>query len=729
MLAIEMMKKPRLPGILPGSKKKAAILAEAIYLDTETAHNYDPDTQMGCTWIYQWAFRWCRQFAIGRTPSSLLNALDWVAEANGCEAEKLHLLVYIHNASYDLSYLLPFLKQRYGIRNILATAPHKIIALEAGPFVFRCSYRLSNRSLYKWGKDLNIKHQKKKGMIDYDVRRYQNSKLVRRDWIYQLYDVVALEECVLAELAREHDTLASIPLTSTGYIRRYARKLSRAHRDRERFLKTRLTVETYKAARFSFAGGLTHGNRFLAAHTISCTRFIHFVSASGKKKIKRCYMFHRDFRSMYPSEMSGDFFPSTPFELFYSFEPGVPCSWREVDDLAAENCCLITAIVRGMELKKGETLPYAQYSKWVLGASSDWHADVLDNGRIIKCTGTAALTFTEIDWNILRQQYVFEEEPRIMEVWFSKRGPVPEYLRETVDHFYQGKSELKDVCKHLDAIGAPEAEQIDAAISLTKSKNGLNGCSGMAATDPVRLDYHLDENTWEWSHTLLTNDIIAEKLDKFYNSRNSFMRYQVGIYVTAAARADLMKMYRIIGPKNFVYGDTDSIFYISTPEIEERLEAENKRRYDAAIANHRYIEYDGKVVTYDAFELEKYKGRTEKIKRFRFLHAKAYAYKTNDNKLHVTVAGVAARDAKGYTREQELRSIDNLKEGTVFRRCGSTTSVYLTAEPEIVMVDGHRIETAGGCVLLPTVKTLHEEINRDLDLNWVVEPTRKEVKG
>ena len=207
------------------------------------------------------------------------------------------------------------------------------------------------------------------------------------------------------------------------------------------------------------------------------------------------------------------------------------------------------------------------------------------------------------------------------------------------------------------------------------------------------------------------------------------MRYQIGVYVTALARKDLMEMYWLIGPENFLYGDTDSIFYLSTPEIEERIEAENRRREAEAIANGAFIEANGKRVTYDAFELEKHKGDTERIIEFRFLHAKAYAYVTDDGELHVTVAGVAARDAKGYTREQELGNIENLKEGFVFRRCGSTTSVYLTGDPEGVWIDGHFVETAGGCVLLPTTKTLHDEYHLNKNVDWVIEPTRKEVKG
>lgn len=719
-MVIELMKEPRIPAVLAGTKHKKPLLAEAVYLDTETSHNYDQATGEGLTWIYQWAFRWCRQLCVGRTPSELMDALDRIDRANGLTDQGIQCVIYIHNSSYDLSYLMPYFKQRYGdFGKIIATAPHKIISFEAGPWIVRCSYRLANRSLYKWGKDLAIRHGKKKGLIDYDVLRYPDSKLTRKDWVYQIYDVLALEECVLKEMAMEKDNLRTIPLTSTGYVRRHARQLAKKHRDRKAFLKTRLDVETYKSLRFAFAGGLTHGNRFYAGEIVE-----------GNIR-------HRDFRSMYPSELRAKElgFPIGPWELFYEWEPGCSCSWRMVWDEVKENCALITAIIRGCELKKGETLPYFQLVKANLGADDDFVVDVVDNGRIVKCHGATCVTMTELDWEILFRQYDFAEEPQIVRVQLSKRGPIPEYLRELMDTYFSEKTLFKDKVDELKGKSVSDSEIQDANTSLTKSKNRANGVFGMAATDPVRLEFTLDEKTWEWKHTPLTPELIEEKLDDFYGSRNSFMRYQIGVYVTALARRDLMELYWIIGPENFLYGDTDSIFYLSTPEIEERIEAENTRRYEHAIKTGAFVTVNGKTVTYDAFELEKHKDRrsgkkeVERIKRFKFLHAKAYAYETDDDELHVTVAGVAARDAKGYTRERELGKLENLEEGFVFTRCGSTTSVYLTGEPAVFNIDGHHVETAGGCVLMPTTKTLHDEYNKYMEESSSDEMTKREVKG
>ena len=234
---------PKIASVLPSkSKNSPMILAEAIYLDTETSHNFNEETAEGVGWIYQWCFRFCGEFAFGRNPVQLLDALDLVAEKNKLD-DNLKAVIYIHNASYDLAYLLPFFVQRYGVpTKMIARAAHKILMLEIGCFIIRCSYLLSNRSLAKWGKDLGIRHRKKTGLIDYNKRRYPDTKLARDDWMYMLYDVIAVEECCKKQLETYHDNLNSVPLTSTGYVRRDARILARQSHDREDFLKTRLNV-------------------------------------------------------------------------------------------------------------------------------------------------------------------------------------------------------------------------------------------------------------------------------------------------------------------------------------------------------------------------------------------------------------------------------------------------------------------------------------------------------
>ena len=380
-----------------------------------------------------------------------------------------------------------------------------------------------------------------------------------------------------------------------------------------------------------------------------------------------------------------------------------------MDSLKGEYCLLITAIVEDLQLRPGVTLPYAQESKFAFAAREDYVADIVDNGRLVRTKGRTTITMTEIDWDILRRQY--DMKTMIVKVVYAIAGRYPKYLMDVTDHYYRGKYEYKKKVKELKASGASDELIRDAEASLAKSKARLNSIYGMCATDVVRISFTMNPATAKWTHTELTASVIEDALDQYYSKRSSFAEYQHGIYVTALARAELMEYVELIGYDHFLYADTDSIFYISTPEIEERIEQRNKEKYDNAIALGAYIEVDGKKITYDAFDLE-----DEDITAFRFLHAKAYAYETADGELHTTVAGVAHRDAKGFTREQELGRIDNLKNGMCFRRCGSTTVTYLEHAPHELEVDGHRIEAAAAAILLPTTKTLKDNMHKDEDI-------------
>lgn len=679
------------------NKHSKPLLSEAIYLDTETSHNYDPDTGEGLGWVYQWAFRFCRETAYGRTPSELMAALRKVEEVNKLSSDGVHCVIYIHNSSYDLAYLKDYFFREYGTEDfqMLAASNHHYITFEVGPWIVRCSYRLANRSLAKWGRDLGIKDKKKSGLIDYNKRRFPDTKLMRDDWLYMLYDVIALEECVLEEMRLAGDNLNKIPLTSTGYVRRDTRKEAATDRkNREELKKTALDRKSYGDCRMSFSGGLTHGNRFVAGKTV-------------RGKIR-----HRDLRSAYPSEIRvSDRCPRGKFVLYYEWEPGLTCTWDEVDELAKTNACLITVIVSDMKLRQGVTLPYAQECKFALAAHNDYIPVVVDNGRLVKTKGRTTVTLTEIDWDIIRRQY--DMKTQIIAVRCAKAGRYPDYLLRVTDQYYHGKYKYKKLVKQLEKEGAPESAIIDANASLAKSKARLNGIYGMTATDIVRINYKMDPETGEWTHSELTTSLIEESLESYYKKRSSCLEYQHGIYVTALTRQKIMSFVELIGYENFLYADTDSIFYLSTPEIEERIEQRNRELYDRAIERGAYITEGDVTVTYDAFDLE-----NEDIVAFRFLHAKAYAYELADGTLRCTIAGVAHRDAKGFTREQELGNIEELKDGKIFRRCGSTTVTYLEHEPRVLMVEGHEVDAAGAAVLLPTTKTLHDALHRDEDVYY-----------
>lgn len=740
------------------NKHKPAYLSEAVYLDTETSKIIREYTtgkkkkvQEAYGWIYQWAFRFCGKDWIGRHPNELvedlMKAVQPSLDAAGCACK---CLVYVHNLSYDIQYLKNWLFDKFGTENykILAVGAHKFITFSIGPLEFRCSYKLSNKSLDKWGKDLGIKAKKKKGLIDYNVVRYQDTELTKDDWLYMLYDVWAMEECLNKQMAVYLDDLAHIPLTSTGYVRRDARRNYRKDlkKNRAAFNRSRMTVDVYKALIKAGAGGLTHGNRIFEDYRVDADE----VYKGPPREEQILGIGHVDYRSDYPSQIRASDsmygFPTDKFAHLYSYKPGMELfTWEHLDKLTVKNCTLIEIMLSNVQIKAGITMPYLQHYKCVEGAGSDFGQpvydedkgilvpgkDLEDNGRVLGFTGTTRIFVTEWDIKWIRKQYDFRF--LILNVWISPRGPAPDYLQETVDEYFINKTVLKDRVKSLEASNAPEWDIIDAKIDLMKSKNGLNGIFGMSMTDPVRPDITMDPETGDWNIQELGDEEIAEKLEEFYKSFNSFMIYAIGVYVTALARNEIMEAVEAIGYKYFLYMDTDSIFFIMTPETMKRLDAINEWRKVRAESIGAYvITPEGKKVQYDVLEME-----DEHITSFKYIHAKAYAYITDGGtekeKLHCVVAGVSEysrdydpKENKGTSRVQELGSIDNLKHGMTFTATGGTTCQYIESEPRVIKINGHVTQLASAAIITETTKKLSGPIAKD-EVWWIWENTMEVV--
>lgn len=692
---------------------KELILNDFIALDTETSHNHDNDNPIA--WIYQWCFAIGEDIVVGRRPSELIQALNKIKSYAGLTKEK-RIVCFVHNLSYDLQYIKDWLIAEYGTEyKMLAIGNHKFITFEIDCFIFKCSYKLSNKSLSKWCADLGTRHKKLDGAIDYDLIHTQSEdeELSEIEWKYQVEDVLTLRECIQKQMQIYGDNLATIPLTSTGYVRRTARiHYKKDVGNRKAFLSRKITPIIYLALKRAFAGGYTHGNRFYAEQTIH-----------GKIR-------HRDYDSHYPTQQRVKFYPLGKFNLYKT-----DCTIAEIYTLQEFYCCLIDITFVNIRLKDRRTTnPYISESKAKQGQQTSCHF-ISDNGRVLKCEGTFTLSLTELDFNIIMQMYEYDGYT-INAVYTSVKGKLPQYLLDTVDEFYLGKTLLKKKVKQAEEqykktkTEKDFIEYINANTDLMKSKNGLNGIYGMSATDPIREIYNMDANgKWTTKKKTTTED-IEKAINKFYNNYNSFMEFAWGVWTTAHARYELFRAIATIekaGKESgieteyehgaFLYSDTDSIFYLSNDAIENALEKYNEDLHKEAVEMKAYIEINAKKKYYNNFADE-----NENITDFRFLHAKCYCYMESGN-MHLTIAGVSPfEDAtKKYTREMELGSIDKLEHGFVFTRCGGTKAKYYESKPTTTIYNGHLIEYASGCIIDKTTKTMKNELNTYDDvIDWSV---------
>ena len=626
-----------------------------ICLDTETSH-----TTNTCGWVYQWAAKLGGLYVYGRKPSEIIDFMQRVAEHYELSHDK-KIIMYIHNASYDLQYLKLFLRQYDPTADFLAVDAHSIIQCDVIGFRIICSYKLTNMSLAALSGAYADTYEKAVGEIDYNIVRFQDSELTAVDWYYMFSDVASQDDGIKGYLKMQGYKYAyKAPITSTGFVRANCRKAAKnAHGWRDDFLDMRLGLEEYNLCRQCFMGGVCIASFMYAGETIR------------NDKLR-----HKDFTSSYPARQILDYFPTGAPSWYGEIE-----SEEELDDVCDEYCCVFILTLDNVHIKTGVTAPCIPSSKCIHKEN-----ELKLNGKIVYAD-TLTMVCCELDYKWIKRQYTYDAIA-VDKMLIFDRGQMPEWLKNEVFEYFKNKCTLKN------------ADDEQSIMLYGKSKNMLNGIYGMTATSIIRDEYKMDDD-WLLTKQDKTEDDAESALNRYYRSYNNFMPYQYAIWTTAHARDALFTMIECAGYENFLYCDTDSVFYIETPE--------NKARMDAYAEYCRTRARDG-----GAFVDNKYLGEpTDEppLKAFRAIHSKCYAMeeynkKSGEFELNVVIAGIPKAATKWIngepikkTNAEELQTIDNLADGFTFSHCGGTRCVYNERPIETVNINGHMTEIASSAVI------------------------------
>ena len=552
------------------------------------------------------------------------------------------MLVYVHNLSYEFS----FLKGVYPFDNeeVFATESRKVLKCEMyGCMEYRCSYFLTNMSLAAFTAKMGVTQKLSGEEFNYKKIRYPWSVLSDRELEYCITDVISLVEALKVYFSIERDNFYTIPLTSTGFVRRDVKSAMR-HFNKNELQSMLPDYDIFCILREAFRGGNTHANRYYAEQILT--------NISSYDRV-----------SSYPDVQINELFPMSHW---IKEDPA------DVDRLMKKiykhrRACLMRVGFSGIRLKDPmDGCPYIAKHKCRNLTRHD-----NDNGRILDAD-YLEISLTDIDFKIILQQYDFDTI-RFFDFYHCRYGRLPKPMRETVQKYYQDKTDLKNV------------KGQELYYMMAKAK--LNSIYGMCVQSPVKqnIDYFDDE-------FIEREDPEPDLLDA--HNKKAFLSYAWGVWTTARAREQLQIAINKTG-YNFVYCDTDSVKFIDDGSIS--FDEYNESRKTDSIKNGGVAQdRSGKNYYLGLYDNE------GTYKEFITMGAKKYAYTDDQDNLHITIAGVAKTAGA-----KEMKTIHNFKEGYTFYAAGGTESVY-NDNPEIksIIREGHELLITSNVMIKDSTYTL-----------------------
>lgn len=370
--------------------------------------------------MYIWQLAINGRCIIGRTWNDFLYVMNHIVERLELSKYK-RILVYIHNLSFEFAYICKL----FNWLKVFSISKRKpIYALTSNGIEFRCSYILTNYSLAKLGDQLHkYKVSKMVGDLDYSLIRTPLTPLTDEEMQYCINDVLVVSAYIKEQIEAEK-YIYRIPMTCTGYCRRYVRKKclygDRYSTWRKQYRKYKslmnsltLSLDEYCQLKRAFQGGFTHSAGEYSTFTVENVD-------------------HVDFTSSYPYCLLSEEYPMSSSEVIDVSK----ISKEQLEDYLRRYCCLfdVTFINLRPKFKYESYIPaYKCFNKSLC---------IVNNGRVH--SGTVSLTITNVDMEIINFAYDYDYmEIGNFRIYQKQYLPV-EVCRSLID-LYKKKTELKGV--------------------------------------------------------------------------------------------------------------------------------------------------------------------------------------------------------------------------------------------------------------------------------------------
>lgn len=388
----------------------------ACSFDIEDSSFYDNGLKVSVMYVWQCDFSGV--VIMGRTWKEFLELCDLIQEYTDYTHR---IIIFVHFLDHEFQ----FIRKRFTWDKIFSRKDRSPIYAITRGIEFRDSYILTGKSLARVADDIRtFKGMKKKcGDLDYRKIRGTKTHLTRKEIGYCMADVQVLSVRIHELIEDEGGNIARMPLTNTGYVRRFTRKMcmptDKAHKD-QRLAYYRgihslvLSSEEYKLLKQCFQGGFTHANALYVGDDIKG----HIDSF--------------DFTSSYPAVCL-----SNPFPASVGMKVTIK-SQEELDKYLKYYLTVMVVRFKGLRQKPDVYENIISVSKSLIKGKY-----VLNNGRVVSADDLTTV-ITNVDLESIKKFYDYDCF-YVGTCYVYEKGFLPKPIIQTILDLYKAKTVLKGV--------------------------------------------------------------------------------------------------------------------------------------------------------------------------------------------------------------------------------------------------------------------------------------------
>lgn len=567
------------------------------------------DIETTYEFMYIWTLSIRDTVIYGYTWEDLKVALGMINKAIGLgfikgKADKV-LPIFVHNFG---NFEWHFIKEELKITDKFLKGSDKdapaLFAVAYWRYLFVDSYSISNMSLEDLA-ETYCKTQKMVGDLDYSKKRnHDDAKhLTDEEMTYCCNDTLILTE--FAEYVYENyfKKYGKLPMTQNQII---GSAVTRAFEEERYSIKDKKQLEALKK---------TYDDEFLDQPTYRFIRSYGFRGGycASSNEYYNGKVGYADLDAAYTAAIVHGYYPRSRYTKVR------PDLWKTFIN---EKCCQLKIRFTNLTAIDKRFLYESKHN--IITTNP---VDVDASGKVDSVHGTCLVSLNEIHLKLYKKFYTWDKM-EVLELKIADRGSLPKPVIKAILSFYVDKAKLKkagleDTAEYLRVKSLPST--VFGAMCKKVKEKDLN---------------ELSANEW-WT--------------KYHSIK---LKPQWGCYVTSHVRKIIIDTIFAIGIDNWLYTDTDSIYYKWSKATQAVIDAYNNTM---RAKNKKFCEdndYDYNIIN-DLGTFDDKSRHNFVIDRFITTGAKSYAYHYTDDKhpegdYKIVQAGISDKAIKQAWKDSKL---------------------------------------------------------------------------